>query len=83
MPAILSDVVVDVVAAVEKLRADDRLMLSALQQVNEFEQLRDTITLLEAELVRRLGTIWHTEAAEEACGRTTKGWLREELFLAR
>jgi hypothetical protein len=52
--AVLSDVVTDVVTSVGKLRADDRLITSQDQKLNELETLRDTITSLEAEFVRRL-----------------------------
>ena len=81
MPAILSDVVTDVAAAVDKLRADDRLVTSADQKLNELEALFEAGRKLQAVAVRRLREIWATDATSEACGRSTKAWLREEMFL--
>jgi hypothetical protein len=81
MPAILSDVVVDLVAAAEKLRADGRLITSAEQQLGELETLFVTVTLLQAEIVHRLRDAFDADATGEACGRGMKAWLREELLL--
>ena len=81
MPAIVSDAVTDVVAAVGKLRADGRLVLSAEQMLGELETLFDTITSLQAEVVHRLRDAYDADATTEACGRGLKGWLREELLL--
>ena len=80
MSVVLSDVVTDVVGAAEKLRADDRLVTSAEQQLNDLEALRDAMTTLEAVFVHRLRDARMADAPESVCGRATKGWLREELF---
>jgi len=79
LSAQVSDVVTDLVASVEKLRADDRLVTSADQLVDETEVLFDVLTTVKAVLVRRLRDAWNADAVEEVCGRTVKGWLREEL----
>lgn len=81
MPAIVSDVVADVVGSVEKLRADDRLVTSPDQQMNELEVLLNAVTSMQAEITHRLREAHATDAAKEASGRTTKGWLHEEMFL--
>src|SRR5947209_3739292 len=52
MAAVLSDVVTDVVGAAEKLRADDRLVTSAEQQLNDLEALRETLERILVELAR-------------------------------
>src|SRR3954452_24775824 len=82
MSVVLSEPVGDVVVAVEKLRADDRLVTSPEQQLNELEALRDAMTALEAVFVRRLRDSRDADAPREVCGRTAKGWLREELFVS-
>jgi len=68
----VSDVVTDVVAAVDKLRVDDRLVTDAGRMV-------DAITMLQAVVVRRLREAWNADAVQEVCGRAVRGWLREEL----
>src|SRR4051795_5980039 len=82
MSVVLSEPVGDVVAAVEKLRADDALVASPERQLNELEALRDAMTSLEAVFVRRLRAARDADAPRLVCGRTAKGWLREELFLS-
>jgi len=59
---------------------DDRLVTSPEQQLDELEAIRDVITSLEAVFVRRLRDARDADAPRLVCGRTTKGWLREELF---
>jgi len=78
----LSDAVVDVVDAVGKLRADDRLVTSAEQQLNEVEALFDVLTVVQSQLVRRLGDARDVDAFAEVTGRAIRGWLREEIFLS-
>ena len=82
MPAMLSDVVADLVAAADKVRADDRLITSSDQMLNEVEAIVDTITALQAVVTRRVRGAFHADATEESCGRGMKGWLHEELMLA-
>src|SRR3954464_14011414 len=82
MAVVVSAPVTDVVAAVEKLRADDRLGTSPGQQLNDLEVLRGAMTSLEAVFVRRLRDARDADAPRVVCGRTTKGWLREELFVS-
>jgi len=83
LSAQVSDVVTDVVTAVEKLRVDDRLVTSADQLLEEFELVRDAVTCLEAHLVRRARELHAVDATSESCGRSTFGWLREEQLMAR
>src|SRR3954451_25057346 len=82
MAVTLSEPVADVVVAAEKLRADDRLVTSPEQQLNEVEAIFDVVTTLSAVAVRRLRDARDADVPELVCGRTTKGWLREELFLS-
>src|SRR3954452_23010890 len=82
MAAVLSEPVSDLVAAAEKLRADDRLVTSVEQQLNELEAVFGVLTTLTAVAVRRLREARDVGAPEAVCGRTTKGWLREEQFLS-
>src|SRR3954447_1285043 len=82
MSVTLSDVLADVVSAVEKLRADDRLVTSGEQQLNELEAIFDLVTALQAIGVRRLRDARNADAPAQVCGRTTKGWLREEQLLS-
>ena len=77
----LSEPVSDLIAAADKLRADDRLITSPEQQLNEVEAINDVVTVLQAVLVRRLRDARTAAAPELVCGRTTKNWLREELLL--
>ena len=82
MPAILSDVVADVVAAADKLRADDRLMTSPDAVLCDVEAIFGAITTLQAAAVRRLRDAWNIDATTEVCGRSTKRWLVEEQLLS-
>jgi hypothetical protein len=82
VPAILSETVADLVAAADKVRADERLVLSADQVLNELEAVFDVVTTLQAEVVHRLRDAEHGDATMQACGRGLKGWLREEMLLA-
>jgi hypothetical protein len=82
VPAILSDVVADLVAAAGKVRVDDRLVTSSDHMLNEVEAIVDTITTLQAVLTRRVRGAFHADATEESCGRGMRGWLHEELMLA-
>src|SRR3954454_2966871 len=82
MSVVLSEPVGDVVAAVDKLRVDDGLVASPERQLNELEALRDAMTSLEAVFVRRLRDARDEAEPRVVCGRTTKGWLREELFVS-
>src|SRR3954454_18527895 len=82
MSVVLSEPVGDVVAAVDKLRVDDGLVASPERQLNELEALRDAMTALEAVFVRRLRDARDADAPRLVCGRTEKGWLREEQFLS-
>jgi hypothetical protein len=82
VPAVLSDVVSDVVASVHKLRADGGFVASADQLLNEVEALFDAVTAVQAEIVHRLRDADAVDAPMQACGRGLKGWLREEMLLA-
>ena len=81
VPAVLSDPVVDVVAAVEKLRADDRLITQPEMLLCDVEALLESITGLQGVLVRRLREAHHADASTELYGRSTKRWLIEDQCL--
>src|SRR3954451_9026330 len=81
VPAIVSDAVVDVVAAAEKLRADDRLIASPQMLCGDAETLLDAITMLHGVLIRRLRDADEVDATSELYGRGMRAWLREELLL--
>jgi hypothetical protein len=81
VPAILSDVVADVVAAADKLRADDRLITSPDAVLGDLEAILGAITTLQAAAVRRLRDAWNIDATTEVCGRSMKRWLVEEQLL--
>ena len=80
MAAVVSEPVADLVVAAEKLAADGRLVTSAEQQLNDTEALYAAIVRLQAVFVRRLREAREVDAMAVVCGRSTKGWLREELF---
>jgi len=82
LPAILTDAVADVVAAAQKLRADDRLIISPEAVLCELEAIFEAITTLHAVAVRRLSEARNLDATSEVCGRSTKGWLVEDMRLA-
>ncbi|MDQ1705796.1 MAG: hypothetical protein QOF18_2162, partial [Frankiaceae bacterium] len=82
MSAVCSDAVVDVAAAVEKLRADDRLVTSAEMLLGDTEVLLDAITVLQAVVVRRVRAARDVDASVELFGRGMKRWLVEDQLLA-
>jgi hypothetical protein len=82
VPAVLSDPVVDVVAAVDKLRADDRLIMSPEMLLGDLEAIFDSVSMLRAVAVRRLREARDMEATAQLCGRSPKRWLVEEALLA-
>jgi hypothetical protein len=82
------DVLVEVVAAVERLRAGDRLIVSAVQMLAEFEVLRDVARLIDAEMVHRARDMVTVEATSEAaggggCGRRCCSPVREAAQLVK
>jgi len=80
MAAVLSEPVSDLIVAAEKLCVDDRLVTSPEQQLADGEAIYGVITRLQAVFVRRLREARDVDAPAAVCGRSTKGWLREELF---
>ena len=82
MSAILSEPVVDVVAAVDKLCADDRLITSGDAQLRELEAMLDAVTALRSVIVRRIAEVDAQNVTSELCGRSTKRWLIEDQYLA-
>jgi hypothetical protein len=82
VPAILSEVVADVIAAASKLRADDRLITSPDMLLGDTETLLEAITVLQAVLVRRLRAATAVDATVEICGRSPKRWLVDDQLLA-
>jgi hypothetical protein len=81
VPAILSEPVADVVAAVDKLRVDDRLITDSEMRLGDTEALIETISGLQAVLVRRLREVHHDPATPELIGRSTRNWLNEEQLM--
>jgi hypothetical protein len=79
---VVSDPVVDVVAAAEKLRADDRLVTLPVMLLGDVQTLLEVVTTLEAVAVRRLREAWRVDATSELCGRSVKRWLVEEQLVA-
>ena len=82
MPAVLSDPVVDVAAAVDKLRADDRLITSPDMLLCDTESLLESITALQAVVVRRLRAARDLDATVQVAGRSTKRWLIEDQCMS-
>jgi hypothetical protein len=78
----MSDVVSDVVASVEKLRASDGLVTDTGQQLNEIEAIADTITVLQSVLVDRLDEAGKVGATAEHYGRSPRRWLTEDVLMA-
>ena len=83
MPAVLSDPVADVAAAVDKLRAHDGLVTSAEQLLNESETIIDAINGLQSVLVRKLREAHFHPDTSAVTGRSTRAWLHEEQLLPR
>jgi hypothetical protein len=78
----LSEPVADVVAAVEKLRASDALVMDTAQQLNELEALLDVITVVQADVTDRVEEARNTEATGEHYGRSPRAWLTEDQLMA-
>jgi hypothetical protein len=83
VPAVLSDPVVDVVAAVDKLCADDRLITSADELLGNAEALIDLRNRLDSVLVRTLRDAHFHPDTDAITGRSTRNWLHEEQLLTR
>ena len=77
MAATVSDPVSDVVAAVDKLRADDRLITNTGMLLGDVEAIADAITMLQSVLVDRLEEGQKVGATAEHHGRSPKRWLVE------
>jgi hypothetical protein len=71
-----------VVAAVEKLRVDDRLITSPEMLLGDAEVLLDAVTSLQAVVVGRLRTAQALDASALVCGRSVRNWLVEDQLLA-
>jgi len=82
VPLLVSDPVADVVAAVEKLRADDRLITSPGMLLGDAEMLLEAMNGIESVLVRRMREAAQADATSEIHGRGTKAWLVEDLLVA-
>src|SRR4051812_30793540 len=82
MSVVLSEPVGDVVAAVEKLRADDRLVTDTGQQLAEIEVLLDAITVLQSAVTDRVAEAANVGATAEHYGRSPKRWLVEDVLMA-
>ena len=82
MPLVLSDPVADVVAVVDTLRADDRLITSPEMVLGNVEALLEAVTKIEAVLVRQLRSAVEIDAAPALMGRSAKGFLHEDCLLS-
>lgn len=72
----------DLVAAVDKVRADDRLVTDTGQQLEEIESLLDAITVLESAVTDRIAEATEVGATAEQCGRSPRRWLAEDVLMA-
>lgn len=81
VPAICSDAVADLVAAAAKLRADDPVLTSPAAMLGDIEAILESVTVVQAVLVRRLADVVEADATSAECGRSTRGWLIEEQLL--
>lgn len=82
MPAVISQAVADVSAAVEKLRADDAVITDPEMLLGDAEALLDAVTSVQAVVVRRLADAQAVDATGELYGRGTKRWLVEDQLQA-
>ncbi|HEU5035155.1 MAG TPA: DUF222 domain-containing protein [Mycobacteriales bacterium] len=71
----------EVVAAVDKLRADESLITAPEMLVGDVEALLEAITVVQAVAVRRLREARAVDATGELYGRSPKRWLVEDLLL--
>jgi hypothetical protein len=81
VPILRSAAVTDLAAAVEKLAADDAVITDGEMMLGDVESLLDSLTGVQAVLVRRLRTAHQLDLPAELRGRSTKKWLHEEQFL--
>jgi hypothetical protein len=79
---VLSGPVVDVVAAVDKLCADDRLITSGDAQLREVEAIVEAGIGVQVAIVERLIDLDAQQVTSELCGRGTRRWLVEDLCLS-
>ena len=82
MPAILSDAVIDVVDAVDKLCADEGVVSDPEMMLGDVEALQDAKSMIDAVLATRLRAAEAVDATTELYGRGTKRWLVEELLIS-
>src|SRR6476469_7734648 len=78
----VSNTLTDAVAAVGKLRADDRLITDTGQQLDELEVVFDLITVLQSVATDRIAEATKVGATAEQCGRSPKRWLVEDQYMA-
>jgi hypothetical protein len=78
---VLSEPVADVVATVDKLRVDDRLITDPEMRLADAEALIDAISGLQAVLLRRVRDAHYDPATPALTGRSTRNWLHEEQLL--
>src|SRR6476469_6816998 len=78
----VSNTLTDAVAAVGKLRADDRLITDTGQQLDELEVVFDLITVLQSVATDRIAEATKVGATAEQCGRSPKRWLVEDTLMA-
>jgi hypothetical protein len=80
MSLVLTAPVVDLVAAADKLRADDPVITEPLMLLGDTEALMEVITKLQAVVVRRVRAADALDAPSELTGRSTRAWLHEVLL---
>lgn len=81
MSLVLSEPVADVVAAVDKLCVDDRLVTDPQMMLGDTEALIEAINGLQSVLVRRLRDAHYEPGTYELTGRSTRNWLTEDQLL--
>ena len=82
MSVTLCESISDLVAAAEKVRADDGLVADTGRQLNEIEAVLDVITILESVVTDRVEEARKTEATAEHYGRSPRAWLTEDQLMA-
>src|SRR4051794_29669399 len=78
----MSETISDLVAVVDKVRADDRLVTDTGQQLEEIETLLDAITVLQSAVTDRVAEAAKVGATADQCGRSPRRWLVEDVLMA-
>src|SRR4051794_21904461 len=82
MSVTVSAPIADLVAAAEKVRAEDGLVTDTGRQLNEIEAVLDVITVLQSVVTDGMAEVRRVGATHEHYGRGPRRWLTEDLFMA-